>query len=79
VNVAKHAHATRVHITITATAGGVRLVVRDDGVGIPDPVPEVPGHLGLTLLRTTAAELGGTVLARSTEAGTTVTITLPPH
>ena len=79
LNVAKHAHATRVDITITATAGGVRLVVRDDGVGIPDPLPQVPGHLGLTLLRTTAAELGGTVLAQGTDAGTTVTITLPPQ
>jgi signal transduction histidine kinase len=74
VNVAKHADADAVDITITSDPTGVRLAVRDDGIGIPDPLPRTAGHLGLTLLRTAAAELGGSLEA----AGTTVTIVLPP-
>jgi signal transduction histidine kinase len=77
VNVAKHARATTVDITVTSEPTGVRMVVRDDGIGIPDPVPRSEGHLGLTLLRTTAADLGGALHARATDGGTTVLIDLP--
>jgi two-component system, NarL family, sensor kinase len=76
-NVAKHARATTVDIAVTGGAAGVRLVVRDDGIGIPHPAPRAEGHLGLTLLRTTAAELGGVLDARGTDSGTTVTVDLP--
>jgi two-component system, NarL family, sensor kinase len=81
VNVAKHARATSVDIVVTGGPAGVRLVVRDDGVGIPHPAPRADGHLGLTLLRTTAAELGGVLDARGTDSGTTVSVDLPirPH
>jgi two-component system NarL family sensor kinase len=80
INVAKHARATVVDIVVTNDAAGVRLVVRDDGIGIPDPLPRAEGHLGLTLLRTTTVQLGGSLEARGTDRGTTVTIDLPaPH
>jgi signal transduction histidine kinase len=65
------------HIDVTSDQAGVRLEVRDDGVGIPDPIPHAEGHLGLTLLRTTAVDLGGALDARATGHGTTVTIDLP--
>jgi PAS domain S-box-containing protein len=39
-NVAKHAQATQVTVTVAADDGGVRLVVADDGVGFD------PAHLG---------------------------------
>jgi two-component system NarL family sensor kinase len=77
INVAKHARAKTVDLDITSGPAGVRLVVRDDGIGIQDSLPRVEGHLGLTLLRTTAAELGGALEARGTDGGTTVTIDLP--
>jgi two-component system NarL family sensor kinase len=77
INVAKHARASAVDITIAGDADGARLVVQDDGIGIPDPVPQADGHLGLTLLRTTAAELGGSLDARDTGAGTRITILVP--
>ena len=34
INVAKHAAASRVEITLDSDAAGIRLVVRDDGVGV---------------------------------------------
>ncbi|HST66524.1 MAG TPA: ATP-binding protein [Mycobacteriales bacterium] len=77
INVAKHARARVVDIAVSSDATGVRLVVRDDGIGIPDPVPTAEGHLGLTLLRSTTVELGGSLEARGSEDGTTVTIDLP--
>jgi signal transduction histidine kinase len=77
VNVAKHAQARTVDIVITGDRAGVRLVVRDDGIGIPDPLPRSEGHLGLTLLRTSTVELGGSLEARGSDRGTTVTIDLP--
>jgi two-component system, NarL family, sensor kinase len=77
INVAKHARARTVEIAVTSGAVGVRLTVRDDGIGIPDPVPAPEGHLGLALLRTTTAELGGSLATRGTDRGTTVTIDLP--
>jgi signal transduction histidine kinase len=80
INVAKHARAKTVEIVVTSNVAGVRLVVRDDGIGIPDPLPRAEGHLGLTLLRTTTVQLGGSLEARGTDRGTTVTIDLPtPH
>jgi two-component system, NarL family, sensor kinase len=77
VNVAKHARARTVDIVVTSDQTGVRLVVRDDGIGIPDPPPRSEGHLGLTLLRTSTVELGGSLEARGSDRGTTVTIELP--
>jgi signal transduction histidine kinase len=77
INVAKHARAKTVDIVVTGDANGARLELRDDGVGIPDPIPHAEGHLGLTLLRTTAVQLGGALDARATDRGTTVTIDVP--
>ena len=77
LNVAKHAHAGSIDITLDSDAGGVRLVVRDDGVGVTDPLPPVKGHIGLALVREAAADLGGALQVRG-GSGTTVTVTLPP-
>jgi signal transduction histidine kinase len=77
VNVAKHAHASRLDITLTSSSEGVRLVVRDDGMGIPGPLPPAKGHVGLALLRDAAADLGGSLDLRA-EDGVVVTIQLPP-
>jgi two-component system sensor histidine kinase UhpB len=35
-NVARHAHASRVDVSLRRTSDGVVLVVRDDGRGLPD-------------------------------------------
>ena len=64
VNVAKHARARTVDITLDSDPAGVRLVVRDDGIGIDRSVRPREGHLGLTLLREAAADLGGSLRVR---------------
>jgi two-component system NarL family sensor kinase len=77
LNVAKHAHARSVDVTLDSDDSGVRLVVRDDGVGPPDPLPPARGHLGIALIREAAADLHGSLRLRS-DHGTEATITLPP-
>jgi signal transduction histidine kinase len=77
LNVAKHAHAGSLDITLDSDETGVRLVVRDDGVGVSQPVPPLKGHIGLALVREAAADLGGSLQVRN-DGGTVVTITLPP-
>jgi two-component system NarL family sensor kinase len=79
INVAKHAAATRVEIALASDAGGIRLRIADDGVGIADPdVGPTKGHIGLALVREAAADLGGALALRGDAGGTVVTITLPP-
>jgi two-component system, NarL family, sensor kinase len=78
INVAKHAKASRVDITLSSDDEGVRLVVRDDGIGLPDAgVVPAEGHLGLALLREAATDLGGSLQLYSDEGGTRVTIAVP--
>jgi signal transduction histidine kinase len=79
VNVAKHAEAESVDITLDSDEAGIRLVVRDDGVGIPPgALDRCDGHLGLALLRAAAVDLGGSLTADGGPGGTVVTVGLPP-
>src|SRR3989441_10248618 len=51
-NVARHAHAKRVWVGLTARGDELRLEVRDDGVGLPaDNGARRPGGIGLIGLR----------------------------
>jgi signal transduction histidine kinase len=75
-NIAKHAEATLVEVELTADAGGLELVVRDDGVGF-DPTRarrgEASGHFGLRGLHERAAQVGGSMQIDSIEGeGTTI-------
>lgn len=86
-NVAKHAHAHTVRVTLEllpAPAGGAdpraRLVVADDGVGVdPSRIDRrAEGHLGLRLLVDRVESLGGELVITSAEGeGTTVQAELP--
>lgn len=81
-NVAQHAAATRVQITLeTSAAGGVRLRIRDDGLGFDAErarAAAVDGHIGLASLRERAEVVGGTCEVRSTPGrGTEVMATVP--
>ena len=50
-NVAKHAHANRAWMTLSRTAKGIRLVIRDDGASF-DPAGVEPGSgLGILAMR----------------------------
>ena len=81
-----------VHVSLARPAAGVvRIAVSDSGPGLPDGrdvfergVSTKPGGaegrgIGLALVAQVARRAGGTVDARSTERGTTITVDLPEH
>jgi len=76
-NIAKHAGARAVVITLEASAGELVLRVRDDGRGF-DAAKSFPGHLGLHSMRERAASVGGVIVISSApKQGTEVTIRVP--
>ena len=58
-NIAKHAQATRVEVTLGREGGHVTLTVRDNGLGFDTQAPRKSGSFGLLGLRERAALLGG--------------------
>ncbi|MFI8457726.1 histidine kinase [Kitasatospora sp. NPDC085464] len=73
-NVAKHARAGRVDLSVRAAGGRLRLVISDDGVGGADAARGT----GLTGLRKRAASVDGTLSVLSPLGGpTTITVELP--
>lgn len=80
VNVAKHAEARCVSVTLERQGGGIRLTVNDDGVGAAQEAVERsrPGHLGVSAMRHRAQLAGGALTISSTPGqGTLVDAWLP--
>ncbi|MFD3515176.1 sensor histidine kinase [Streptomyces sp. NPDC058663] len=76
-NTAKHAHATRVGVTLSYMGDEITLDVRDDGRGF-DPLAEKPIGFGLTGMRARAERLAGTVDIESEPGyGTAVSARVP--
>ena len=76
-NIAKHARATRVGVVVTRPAGGLSVVVEDDGVGF-DPKAVPCGRLGLLGMRERARLVGGGLEVESSAGpGTTLTLRIP--
>ncbi len=77
-NIARHSRATQVRISLTRGAGGVKLVVADNGCGISPDALKDPDSLGLLGMAERAEVLGGSVDIQGVpEAGTRVTLTIP--
>lgn len=77
-NVARHAGASSVRVSLTATAESAVLSVADDGRGITAAEAADPLSMGLLGMRERAMEHGGAVAIEGVAgAGTTVTVTLP--
>jgi nitrate/nitrite-specific signal transduction histidine kinase len=80
-NVRKHAGASRVWIALAPDEEiGIRLAVRDDGMGFdPDAAPRHGRqHFGLLIMRERAESLGGTLaITAAPGTGTPITVTLP--
>lgn len=79
-NARKHASATRIHVSIAAFDGGVRLVITDDGLGFDVGVIESPepGHIGLpTMIERAQLAGGGCEVQSEPGRGTTVSAWLP--
>jgi signal transduction histidine kinase len=76
-NAAKHARATRIVVTLAATAGsGLRLSIQDDGIGIAKS--SEPGRgMGLQIMEHRANVIGATLeIGRGNPAGTVVACSL---
>jgi signal transduction histidine kinase len=75
-NVARHAHATGVHVTIAVTEEALQLTVTDDGIGIGDDHRQ-RGH-GIVNLEQRARQVGGScTFSVPATGGTTVEWTAP--
>ena len=70
-NAIKHGKARNILIRLDASEESSVLSVTDDGVGLPDPLPQKRG-MGLRIMAHRSAMVGGTFRARREAAGGTV-------
>lgn len=76
-NIAKHAHATRVDLSLRQSGDHLMLEIRDNGKGF-DPSREYPGHLGMKSMPERAAQIGAEFHVQSQpNIGTVIIIHLP--
>jgi signal transduction histidine kinase len=77
-NVARHAEAKRVHISLKCQDGSLLLRVSDDGKGIPAAHEKKRDSYGVIGMRERAHGLGGTLnLSSIAGEGTTVEVVIP--
>ena len=77
-NIARHARAGHVAVTLDHSADTVTCTVSDNGVGFDAARDEAPRGFGLEHMRERAAGLGGVLdVASNPGGGTTVTFSLP--
>lgn len=77
-NIERHARASTVHIDLEASAQGVQLAVRDDGVGFnPRKIERMPGGIGLRNIRERVEHLGGQFSLSSSAGETAMRVILP--
>ena len=77
-NVARHAKATEVSVSLAATDAAFVLQIRDNGVGVSNDDLRKPTSHGIRGMRERAQQLGGDVSVSGTPgAGTTVVISVP--
>jgi signal transduction histidine kinase len=73
-NVARHAHATCIEVTLTIGQRGLELVVLDDGRGL-DPASIPAGHFGVQIMHERAQAIGAQLeLASRPTGGTRVAV-----
>jgi two-component system NarL family sensor kinase len=80
VNAGRHAHATRVELSLRTVGRNVELRVADNGRGFNGNGPlasQEPGHLGLASMRERAELMDGTLEIESSDRGTRVLVLAP--
>lgn len=78
-NIAKHADATSVFVSLRVVDDQLRLVIEDNGKGIPPADQRRPGALGLVGMQERAGMLGGRVAFQAAQGGGTVVILTVPY
>lgn len=63
-NVAKHARAEQITVSLRCSPGGVELEITDDGLGF-NPATVPPDHLGLQIMDERAEKIGATLILNS--------------
>jgi two-component system sensor histidine kinase UhpB len=77
-NIAKHADATRVHVQLGCTEGGVSLSIADNGRGVAPGDRLKPGRFGIQGMTERATALGGQLdVGVGPEGGCLVTARMP--
>ncbi|MBN1247279.1 MAG: sensor histidine kinase [Anaerolineae bacterium] len=77
-NVVRHAGATHLSLSLTASDKGICMVISDDGMGFSATEPVPHGRFGLQGMRERAELIGADFTIDSEQgAGTTVTVTVP--
>lgn len=81
INVAKHAQATEVVVTLTQAGNGIELTIRDNGKGFTaqrEKQPVLGSGWGLPIMAERARTIGAAIrIMPGTEHGTIVTVTIP--
>jgi signal transduction histidine kinase len=75
-NAVKHSGAHRIQLRLTASDGGLELLVHDDGSGIIAS-PGRAGGMGLHIMDYRARTIGGSLTIQNTGAGTSVMCRVP--
>ena len=77
-NAVKHAFegqgTGRIHIQLKENDDNIRLLISDNGVGLPDDFEDRQGSLGMNLISTLSNQLDGDYNFSSSEQGTTFTL-----
>ncbi|MDX1993965.1 MAG: histidine kinase [bacterium] len=77
-NVAKHAHATAVDVSLVEGQKQIILSISDSGRGFEVPEVTAEGHFGLNTMRERARAIGGSLTIESVPGrGTTILMVLP--
>ncbi|MFQ5576548.1 MAG: PAS domain S-box protein [Anaerolineae bacterium] len=78
VNVAKHARARQVDLSLRWTSDTLTITLADDGRGFDTAGPQPEGHYGLLIMQERAEEIHGQIQIDShPDRGTTITLRLP--
>jgi signal transduction histidine kinase len=78
MNVATHAKATRINVTVREAGGALAVAVSDNGRGIPSEQVDGADSLGLLGMRERAALLGGSIEVHANRPrGTVVVMSIP--
>jgi signal transduction histidine kinase len=77
-NVARHARATRVRVTLRQEGGRLQLKIVDNGIGISDELANSPAAIGICGIRERINEYGGdTRIQGRAGAGTEIAVSIP--